>query len=236
MSIHSKFIVHWTGHDFHKPKSPITDGLRHQYVERLRNDCLKGLFMRPGEEEIYGSDDTSLKASISRVCFTEIRLSQVENHAKFYGSLGIGFHRSFILEREGNPALYVQNGDKGVLIEQLAKLAYYLKDLPDRTMYERLSVVSGYLKNMSHHNNPDLEFYEQMEWRIVHLNRLMGKYIEVEDASQYFYRLKLKSDDIKIIVFPDHETKQDAVANHDIAKFFSDGFPMMTTVADCESF
>jgi len=33
--------------------------------------------------------------------------------------LGIGFHRDFVLSREGNPVLYVQNGDKGVLIENL---------------------------------------------------------------------------------------------------------------------
>jgi hypothetical protein len=64
----------------------------------------------------------------------------------------------------------------------------------------------------------------------------MGKYIEVEDASQHFYRLKLEPDDIRIIVFPDHGTKQKAVTNPDIEKFFAHGFPMMTTLEDCNSF
>jgi len=120
--------------------------------------------MRPGEEVIHGSNGTSLSSKISRICFTEIGLSQAENHARLYGMLGIGFHRDFIMEREGNPALYVQNGDKGVLIENLAKVFTFLRE-KDREVLAQLEVVGGYLKNMSHQNEMDLEFYEEMEWR-----------------------------------------------------------------------
>jgi hypothetical protein len=191
--------------------------------------------MRPGTETIYGSNGFSLKAGISRVCFTEVRLSQAEDHARLYGKIGIGFHRDFILEREGNPALYVQNGDKGVLIENLAKVTSFLEG-KDKEVLGYLAVVSGYLKNMSDQNSRNLEFYEEMEWRIVQLDRLMGKYIEVEDVSKHFYRLKLNPADIKIIVFPDHETKQKAVTNPDIVAFFRNDFPMITTLEDCISF
>ena len=89
---------------------------------------------------------------------------------------------------------------------------------------------------MSHQNASHLEFYEEMEWRIVHLTHLMGKYIKDEDPSQYFYRLTLEPEDLKIIVFPDHETKEMAVKNSDISGFFKQGFPMMTTLPDCSSF
>lgn len=105
--------------------------------------------------------------------------------AGMYGKLGIGFHRDFVLERLGNPVLYVQNGDAGVMIENLHKVSKFLKTKDD-SIHKSLEVVLGYLKNMSHQNVPHLEFYEEMEWRIVHLTHLKGQYIQVEDSSQHF--------------------------------------------------
>ena len=191
MSIHSKFVIHWTGRDFHRRNSPITKSIREQYVERLRDDFLKGLFMRPGQEAIHGRLGTSIEATISRICFSEVRLSQAEDHARLYGMLGIGFHRDFVLERMGNPVLYVQNGDNGVLIECMDTVHKLLSNKSKENQASNKSkesqalgswgIVLGYLKNMSHQNDPNLEFYEEMEWRIVHLTHLEeNKYIKVE--------------------------------------------------------
>jgi hypothetical protein len=191
--------------------------------------------MRPGEEIIHGRLGTHIKATISRICFSEVRLSQAEDHARLYGKLGIGFHRDFVLERLGNPVLYVQNGDKGVLIENLDRVVGFLRT-KDPLIHQSLEVVFGYLKNMSHQNVPNLEFYEEMEWRIVHLTHLEGQYIQVEDSSQHFYRLTLEPNDIKIIVFPDDETMKMAISDSDISDFFNRNFPMMTTLADCSNF
>jgi hypothetical protein len=191
--------------------------------------------MKPGQEIIHGRCNTSLNPSISRVCFTEIRLSQAEDHAKKYGHLGIGFHRDFVLERMGNPVLYVQNGDKGALIQNLRTINDFLKE-KDKKMYEYLLFVLGYLKSMSKPKEQDLQFYEEMEWRIVHNIHLDKNHIKVEDASGYIYRLTLEPKDIKIIVFPDHETKEMAVKDSDISGFFKQGFPMMTPLSDCNSF
>ena len=237
MPIHSKFVVHWTGHDFHPQTSQISRSIREQYVERLRDDCLNGLFMKPGEETIHGRLTTSIKATISRICFSEVRLSQAEDHARQYGRLGIGFHRDFILERMGNPVLYVQNGDNGVLIEILHKVNQFLSTKEaDKLTHDSFKIVLGYLKNMSYQNDQKLDFYEEMEWRIVHLTHLMGNYIKDEDPSQYFYRLTAKPEDIKIIVFPDNDTMKMAVMDSDISGFFNQNFPMMTTLADCNNF
>jgi hypothetical protein len=196
--------------------------------------------MRPGQETIHGRQNRSIEAKISRICFSEVRLSQAENHARQYGKLGIGFHRDFVLERMGNPVLYVQNGKNGVLIENLHRVATFLlkkeKLKEDEETHGSLEIVLGYVKNMSHQNDPDLKFYEEMEWRIVHLSHLMGKYIVEEDASQHFYRLTLDPEDIKIIVFPDDETMKMAVSDPDISDFFNQNFPMMTTLADCSNF
>ena len=192
--------------------------------------------MRPGQEEIHGRLQTSIKATISRICFSEIRLSQAENHAQQYGRLGIGFHLDFVLERKGNPVLYVQNGDNGVVIECLDRIHKFLFETHDKTI-KSFEVVLGYLKNMSHQNDPNLKFYEEMEWRILHLAHLQeDKYIKTEDASQNFYRLTLEPEDIKIIVFPDHETLKMTIADSKICGFFNQNFPIMTTLTDCSNF
>lgn len=235
MTLHSKFLVHWTGHNFHKKCAPITRDIRDRYVERLRDYCLHGLFMKPGTETIDGSNNSRITARISRVCFSEIRLSQAEDHARDYGMLGIGFHRDFVIERESNPVLYVQNGEKGAVIENLAKVHGFV-DTRDKAMLRNLEVALGYLKNMSNQNDTAFKFYEEMEWRVVHLDWLMGKYITAQDAPQDFYRLKINPHDVTILVFPDHETKKLAISDPDICGFFADDFPMITIVSDCGNF
>ena len=122
--IHSKFLIHWTGRD-------INHDDRKKYVDKLKSVLQKGLCMNSGKETIYGKDSKRITAKIARVCFTEIKLTQIEEHAKQYGRLGIGFNRDFVLEREGNPVFYVQNGEKSHIIQNLANLISLMKSLPD---------------------------------------------------------------------------------------------------------
>jgi len=181
MSIHSKYLIHWTGKGLNLEEVHIQES----YLNRLKDICCKGLYMNRGRERIYGRGGTSITATISRVCFSEIRLSQVSDHAKLYGGLGIGFHRDFVIEREGNPVLYVLNGDNGVVIENFAHLHKSIKS--NGQMLKELEIILGYLKNMSDRNDSTLKYYEEMEWRVVHLNRLEDKYISVEDRTKHIY-------------------------------------------------
>ena len=241
MSIHSKFLIHWTGKDFHvPPTSPITSDIRKQYVERLIDDCYSGMYMNIGQEVIYGVGGTSITDSISRICFSEVRLSQVEYHAKHYGMLGIGFQRDFVIQRQGNPVFYVQNSDEGLVIENLDHVTKYLQaNAKNIKLYGEFAVVCGFLKAMSERNKSDYTFYEEMEWRIVHTNRLQEKnYCYVQDKNLHIYRLKVSPKDIRIIIFPDDDTKQMAIKDKDnrFIKFFKDDFPIITTVEDCKNF
>ena len=244
MLIHSKFLIHWTGRDFHVRNSPLTQDLREQYVQRLRDDCEKGFFMKKGRETIHGVGGAKINADISRVCFSEVRLSQAEKHAKMYGMLGIGVHRDFVIERGGNPVLYVRNGDTDMVTQNLANVYCFLADKAkdednekEKQVLSELGLVLGFIKGMSHQNDSEFLWYEEMEWRIVHVKRLEGKYFTVEDATQHFYRVNpLYPQDVKILIFPDYDTKQMAIGDDGIKKFFKYGFPMMTTVEDCKSF
>jgi hypothetical protein len=94
--IHTKFLVHWTGRRFHVPPTPLNDELRDKYVETLISILENGFEMRKGKEEIFDLDGKVLETFISRVCFTEIKLSLAREHAQRYGSLGLGVDRDFV--------------------------------------------------------------------------------------------------------------------------------------------
>ena len=153
--------------------------------------------------------------------------------------MGIGVHLDFVIEREGNPVLYVQNGDKGVIVENFHFLHKFVKKHSDPSkdkMLDTLEIILGYLKSMSEPNETDLEYYDEMEWRIVHLERLMEKYFSKKDEGKDVYRIDLKPDDVKIIVFPDDITKEFALKDPYISKFFESHLPILTTLSDCENF
>ena len=61
--LHTEFLVHWTGKDFHDPPiNDLNDALRDHYIDRLV-DCLQnGFYMNRGTERIYGSKGTWIQA------------------------------------------------------------------------------------------------------------------------------------------------------------------------------
>jgi hypothetical protein len=190
--------------------------------------------MNRGTERIHGRIGTWIQATISRVCFTEVRLSQAERHANLYGKLGIGFHRDFVVARMGNPVIYVQNADTGVIVEALDRIRGFVNG--NAQMTNMLELVLGFVKSMSHQNDPEFEFYDEMEWRIVQLDHMTGTYIEEQEAANGLYRLILSPRDIRLLVFPDEQTRLMAMQDEDIANFFNGVWPIMTTIEDCRNF
>jgi hypothetical protein len=87
---------------------------------------------------------------------------------------------------------------------------------------------------MSEEDNEELIYYDELEWRITHLNRLDGTYVTTQDASKYIYRIKIKPDDIKVIVFPDNQTKRMAFQRKDIHELIDN--PICATLNDCGHF
>jgi len=289
MSLHSKFLIHWTGKDFcdNEDKRLVQD----KYVERLRDTCQHGLYMQKGREEICGVGGKCVKPDIARVCFSEIRLSQVRRHARRYGGLGIGVHRSFIVEREGNPVFYIQSGSRGhvgenfavihintplliralemlredkIMAEALDKafqraMEEYAKQIQDRTtrgsleqearrlqmspeevrrrVLNPLLHIMGYLKNMSDKDAPRLRYYDEMEWRVVHTDRLENQgLIACLDREHHVYGLKVSAREIRIIVFPDDATRMLALRDESLQHYFGNDWPIVTTLDECAEF
>lgn len=199
-----------------------------------------GLYMQKGRETISGVDQSELHAAIARTCFSEIRLSRAEAHANKFGRLGIGVHRDFVLSRGGNPVFYVRHGDTDMITQNVAFLHARLQDMAskegrttEQEMLGALRQIMGFMKNMSERKN-DAEFvlYDELEWRIVHSNTF-ERFFKVEDAATHIYRITVKPDDIKVLVFPDRDTRRLAISDSAIRQFFKDGFPMMATLNEC---
>ena len=150
MSIHSKFLVHWTGKDIEKGCKGKKSKL---YVERLKSDLERGLFAKRTEEDAIRK--TKIK-NLLRLCFTEIRLSQAQTHAKRYGKLGIGFTRDFIMNKGGRPVIYIPykaEKDGRLLEDSIGKL--YDKLEGDGELLGPLKWIMAHVKRMSNGNGED---------------------------------------------------------------------------------
>jgi hypothetical protein len=83
--LRTDFLIHWTGKDIERDRSLLTEKHRAAYVDRLFNILAEGFWMNIPDEQINGSDGSWIKYSAPMTCYTEIRLSQTQEHAKQYG-------------------------------------------------------------------------------------------------------------------------------------------------------
>jgi hypothetical protein len=114
-TIHSDFLIHWTGWDIDKQFDPdwkadtvstrIRDGLVEAYSQRLKDILRFGLWMTQSNDnqEIRVNGRKFAKPLVARTCFTELKLSEARKHAEKFGRLGIGVKRYFVFDRLGGP-------------------------------------------------------------------------------------------------------------------------------------
>jgi hypothetical protein len=225
MGIHSKILVHWTGKDIEKyPKEEKSQ----LYVERLKNDLQEGLYAKTTEEAAI----RGLKIkNITRLCFTEIRLSQAHEHARRYGKLGLGFTRDFIMNKGGRPVIYIPFDamEDSRLLEDSIR-AIHKKSKDNEEIHSSIKWIMTHVKRMWNEKGED--YYEEMEWRIVqHANDK-----NIKDIGNGVHRLKFEATDIRVIIFPNEDTKQLSLKNDYIKKYLSAHMPIMATLDDCLNF
>jgi len=93
----------------------------------------------------------------------------------------------------------------------------------------------AYFKNMNDQGSNGLRYYDELEWRITHLNRLENEgRLSVVDRNIHHYLLKLKPSDIKVLIFPDEKTKTKAFNDPKFLKLIEK--PICLTIEDCENF
>ncbi len=91
----------------------------------------------------------------------------------------------------------------------------------------------AHVKRMS--NGKDEDYYEEMEWRIVYDESPDNKYF-TKGKGNGVHRLKLYAHDIKVIIFPDENTKRLSFEDKGIKEDFSKHMPIMATLEDCRNF
>lgn len=226
MGIHSKFLVHWTGKDIED--CPVTEKSQ-LYVERLKDDLEKGLFAKRTSEDSIRY--WKIK-NLVKICFTEIRLSQTQTHAERYGKLGIGFTRDFIMNKGGRQVIYVpfDAKDDSRLLEDSIRNVYE-KSNDNGEIHRSSKWIMAHVKRMS--NEKDDDYYEEMEWRLVYDERSTHF---TNGETKNVHRLKFEASDIKVIIFPDENTKQQSLSDNVIRDYFSKHLPIMATLDDCRNF
>jgi len=233
MGIHSKILVHWTGEkDIEKEAD---EDKPRKYVERLRDDLENGLYVGKSTEKSL----PPIKVKhLRRICFTEIRLSQAQTHASRYGGLGIGFTRDFIMDKGGRPVIYIPHSSRpdGRLLEDSIRYFHENRNKENEEARKAAVWILAHVKIMSNGAEGDCreDYYEEMEWRLVQGGS--QKCFEHEEEGSYAKRLRFKPSDVKVIVFQDVGTKQLALEDDFIRKYFSDHVPIMATLEECDSF
>lgn len=91
----------------------------------------------------------------------------------------------------------------------------------------------AHVKRMS--NGKDEDYYEEMEWRIIHDESPNSKHFTKGEYNGV-YRLKFAAHDIKVIIFPDEPTKRLSLEDEAIRKYFSEHMPIMAILEDCSNF
>ncbi len=225
-----KIFGHWPARDINEEKCD-EDAKRDLYLKRLRDDYVDGFFAKKCEEGTLRG--MKLKGLV-RLCFTEIRLSQVETHTRRYGKLGIGFDRKFLINRGGRPVIYIPFEATDKLMEDTMKFVY--KNSKGQ-VHERLKWLFAFVKRMSdkpttHKDSQD--FLEELEWRVVYGEKLdAGHFTRVPDGT---YRWKFAPKDVRLLVFPDETAKVMALNDAVLKPLFSKHTPIMLTLEDCANF
>ena len=179
-TIHSDFLIHWTGLDIEKQfpgmhaKGCSEDGVA-AYLKRLKDILKYGLWMTKrdsNEQEILEVNGLKIaKPLVARTCFTELKLSQARAHAEKFGRLGIGVKRYYLFDRLGGPMKYVQFGTRNLFFPPYS--SQFEENGPD---HELLS----FFKHMCSRRPLKYDLFAESEWRIVYSESIKKKVSEID--------------------------------------------------------
>lgn len=191
--IHSDFIIHWTGKEIEENYSG--NERIEQYLNRLKNLLKHGLWMTMDPDEQNVIDEHGIKSCarplVARTCFTELKLSEVTEHAKIYGRMGIGFKRFFLFNHLGCPMIYYPTDIRG-------RENWFFPPLFESgsNNFRADDYFSCFLKPM-YIKNPgcDYKYYDESEWRIIYSEEIKNKLLGLNKTN---ILNKFKSPDLSL--------------------------------------
>lgn len=107
-TVRSDLLVHWTGKCIQRNHEALNQQQRQEYIERLCSILDSGLWINCMSIDIsHATPKRDLSFPWPATSFTETKLPEAEAHTGYYGCLGFGFTREFVMKRNGAPVLYV---------------------------------------------------------------------------------------------------------------------------------
>jgi hypothetical protein len=227
-----------------------------------------GLWMKRNEEVIKIPPKGELGyKDVLMTCFTEIKLSRTYEHTMRYGCLGLGFSREFVISLFGVPVHYVAGNNLDKVTLNMLEIVHGLAQLRDakyaqsanlvleetgsnyqvtledghRALFgdilNKLKPIGMLLKPMSNHPG-DYHNLDEFEWRILYYPNEQKQVKFLGNNNDPPAKITFKPVDLKIIIFPDDETRKMALINPIIMNWFGDppDFPIMVTVEECLNF
>lgn len=269
-TLRSDFLIHWTGKDINSDYRTLTDEQRQQYVSRLRDTVrneTNGLWMTKNKEEIIipemgmlGYGDTPM------TCFTEIKLSNIQEHTMHYGCLGVGFNRQFVIDLFGSPVQYVSGTRQDKVTMKLIEISDILTRLSDSNkdnvdikteegdLSYNIKLDAGHravFKELHKHLKPfvlllkpmsdvpgDYRNFNESEWRVLYYANEQEKVTFLEKDNTPVAKITFEPAELKILILPDDLTRQMALKDSVIIDWFGNplDLPIIVTVEECLQF
>jgi len=162
-------------------------------------------------------------------CFTETKFSDIGLHIKYYGLLGCGFTREFVMKRDGGPVLYVAG------IKELSK-SKGMRSITSRHFYNLFDGISGKLLNsvitcaifVKTMSDKDCKYayqrLDEAEWRIPWTTNLEKVKVDPRMVNVNPPKSKVKptaripffAKDLKVLILPDECTRKMVCDNQEI--------------------
>jgi hypothetical protein len=157
-NIHRQQLFHWIGsHIDARRTDGLTDPLRVDYIECLREALQEGLWVKIPRDPDYLGDGSLIKVHRPITCFTEWTLGQSLPHTRRYGRLGLGFPKKFVLAHGGQPVTYVRDSSRNdpysAALKALARFIKHCEDQDTRKLSgHKLDEIRDQFDYLAHFN------------------------------------------------------------------------------------
>lgn len=251
-TIHSDFLIHWTGKDidenlqpdWNAKKSSITNDKKivDAYLERLKNILKYGLWMTRDDAierlRVNRQNPPFEIPSVPRICFTELKLSEARKHAQKFGRLGIGVKRYFLFDRMGSPMIYIQFETENIFFPPYSD--WFNKTKKEYELYL-------FFKHMCSGRPLTYDLFSESEWRIIfsenikkilgdnNRNEILSLFIDpknttIQEIKNFYLSLQGKKPEylipldrwLSIIIFPSPQVKIAADKNQEIQQLIEE--------------
>lgn len=154
---HRRQLFHWLGRDLEQDVRKSAADRAEQYYQRLKNSLADGLWLKQPDTPDDLGQNSEFQVTRPICCFTETSVSEIAEHTRAYGRLGLGFPRRFVLTNGGAPVQYCSETSSHPMFAawlQLRKLLHNpavsgsLEPAKLQQMQDEFDYVAHFLKRM----------------------------------------------------------------------------------------